>query len=177
MIDLQTFYLVQPLVVCFRIAEVFKYDEYLLQNNSTKLDVSNVSNVYDTSEELLEYLTIKEVLTYTPAIDEAIETCWVRTNHSFALDEYALDDCINIFYVERFTVSNKLCYWFEYKDWRKGFQVKCFPMTCIELLLHVTKYYSCTTGLGAISIHPILVSYLQLILTRHCLAEWIQFTT
>lgn len=113
-IDLQTFYQVQPLTVCFRTAEIFKYDEFNRMNKQNiRLNSTHLSDIYAPYEEIQEILSIGDVLNYTPSVDEVVIRCWIRTNDSFILKEYSSSQCRDIFAIKRFSISSRMCYWFQ----------------------------------------------------------------
>lgn len=113
-IDLQTFYQIQPLTVCFRTAEVFKYDKFnRINQQKIRLNSTQLSDIYAPYEEIQEIFSIADILNYTPSVDEVVTKCWIRTNDSFILKEYSGSQCRDIFDIKRFSISSRMCYWFQ----------------------------------------------------------------
>ena len=59
--------------------EIFMYEKYENETgNHVNIDVSDVSNAFVLSLDLIENLTIDQMLKYTPSVNETIQECSIR---------------------------------------------------------------------------------------------------
>ena len=84
------------LILCTRISDFV---------NDTDLQKLNLS-----PHELLNSLTIKQLLDLTPAANESIDQCMLRVDENSHYKKYSRDDCYEYFAIKKYITSNYICY-------------------------------------------------------------------
>lgn len=107
----QNVYKLPSLSMCFAIHEIFDYQNFNHDHNyNLSVNQSDITSSYISGLELLPFLTVSDVLKYTPLIDELFRDCEIRNSSNFQYRFFKSKKCYEWFHIEKYLVSTRLCY-------------------------------------------------------------------